>query len=60
MIWITKKPEGIRYEVLHDDTGQVVWSKFVRWGQWKRRRVEFDEEVRKQERIQRQSIKGGQ
>ncbi len=60
MIWTTEKPEGILYEVLHDDTGQVVWSKFVRWGQWKRHRVGFEEAAREHERIQRQSIKGGQ
>jgi len=60
MIWITKKPAGIRYEVLRDDTGQVVWSKFVRWGQWKERQDEFEEAAREQDRIARQSIKGGQ
>ncbi len=60
MIRTTQKPAGIRYEVLRDDTDQVVWSKFVRWEQWKGREYEFEEAAHKQERIARQSIKGGQ
>jgi hypothetical protein len=60
MIRTTQKPEGILYEVLRDDTGQVVWSKFVQWGRWKGHQDEFEEAARKQERIARQSIKGGQ
>jgi len=46
-------------EVLRDDTGQVVWSKFVPWGRWNRRQDEFEEAARKQELIARQSTKGG-
>ncbi len=60
MIRTTQKPEGILYEVLRDDTGQVVWSKFIQWGRWKRRRDEFEEIAREQERNARQFIKGGQ
>ncbi len=60
MVRTTQKPEGMLYEVLRDDTGQVVWSKFVPWGRWNRRQDEFEEEARKQERIARQSINGGQ
>jgi hypothetical protein len=60
MIRTNQKPEGIMYEVLRDDTGQVVWSKFVQWGRWKEHQDEFEEVARKQERIARQSIKGGQ
>ncbi len=60
MIRTTQKPEGNRYEVLRDDTGQIVWSKFVPWGRWKRRRVEFEEAAREPERIARHSINGGQ
>ena len=48
------------YEVLRDDTGQVVWSRFVQWGRWEGHQDEFEEAARKQERIARQSIKGGQ
>ncbi len=48
------------YEVLRDDTGQVVWSKLVAWGRWNRRQDEYEEVARKQERIARQSISGGQ
>ncbi len=59
MIRTTQKPEGMLYEVLRDETGQLVWSKFAPWGRWKRRRVEFEEAAREQERIARQSIKGG-
>ncbi len=60
MIRTTQKPEGILYEVLRDDTGQVVWSKFVRWERWKGRQDEFEKAAREQERIARQSINGGQ
>jgi len=60
MIRITQKREGVLYEVLRDDTGQVVWSKFVPWGRWKRRQDEFEEIAREQERIARQSSNGGQ
>ncbi len=60
MIRTTQKPEGIRYEVLRDDAGQVVWSKFVRWGGWKGHQDEFEEMAREHERIARQFIKGGQ
>ncbi len=60
MIRTTQKPAGILYEVLRDDTGQIVWSKFVPWGRWKGHQDEFEEAARKQERITRQSIKGGQ
>ncbi len=60
MIRTTQKPEGILYEVLRDDTGQVVWSKFVPWGRWNRRQGEFEERAREQERNARQSSKGGQ
>ncbi len=59
MLRRTQKPEGMLYEVLRDDTGQVVWSKFVPWGRWKRRQDEFEEAARQQERIARQSINGG-
>lgn len=60
MVRRTQKPEGMLYEVLHDDTGQVVWSKFVPWGRWNRRQDEFEEVARKQERIAQQSMKGRQ
>jgi hypothetical protein len=60
MVRTIQKPEGMLYEVLRDDTGQVVWSKFVRWGRWKGRQDEFEEIAREQERIARQSINGGQ
>ncbi len=60
MIGTSQKTEGILYEVLRDDTGQVVWSKFVPWGRWNGRQDEFEEAARKQERIARQSINGGQ
>ncbi len=60
MIRTTQKPEGIQYEVLRDDTGQIVWSKFVPWGRWNRRQYEFEERAREQERIAQQSTKGGQ
>ncbi len=60
MMRTSQKTEGILYEVVRDDTGQVVWSKFVPWGRWKRRQDEFEEAAGKQERIARQSIKGGQ
>jgi len=60
MIRTTQKPEGMLYEVLRDDTGQIVWSKFVPWGRWKRRQDEFEEVARKQECIAQQSINGGQ
>jgi hypothetical protein len=60
MVRTTQKPEGMLYEVLRDDTGQVVWSKFVPWGRWNRRQNEFEETACKQERIARQSINGGQ
>jgi hypothetical protein len=60
MLRRTQKPEGMLYEVLRDDTGQIVWSKFVPWGRWNRRQDEFEEAARKQEQIARQSINGGQ
>ena len=60
MIRTTQKPEGMLYEVLRDDTGQIVWSKLVAWGRWKRRQDEFEEIAREHERIARQTIKGGQ
>ncbi len=60
MIRTTQKPEGILYEVLREDTGQVVWSKFVPWGRWNRRQDEFEEIARERERKARQSIKGEQ
>ncbi len=60
MVRTTQKREGMLYEVLRDDTGQVVWSKFVRWGRWKRRQDEFEEIALEQERIARQSMNGGQ
>ncbi len=59
MIRTTQKPEGMLYEVLRDDTGQVVWSKLVRWGLWKRRQDEFKEMAREHDRIARQSMNGG-
>jgi hypothetical protein len=60
MIRTTQKPEGMLYEVLRDDTGQVVWSKFVRWGRWKRRQDEFEKIALEQERNARQAMNGGQ
>ncbi len=60
MIRTTQKREGMLYEVLRDDTGQVVWSNFVRWGLWKRLQDEFEEIAREQERNARQSMNGGQ
>jgi len=38
-VWSTQKPEGMLYEVLRDDTGQVAWSKFVPRGRWKRHKM---------------------
>ncbi len=50
MIRTTQKPEGMLYEVLREDTGQIVWSKFAPWGRWKRRRVEFEKAAHEQDR----------
>jgi hypothetical protein len=62
MLRRTQKPEGMLYEVLRDDTGQIVWSKLVPWGRWSRRQDEFEEAARKQERIagstSKENIKG--
>jgi len=45
----TRTPAGIRYEVLRN--GQVLWSKFLKWGRFRRERERYEAAAKEQERI---------
>ncbi len=56
MIRTTRVTGGIKVEVIQDDTGQVVWRKFVPWKNLNRLPEVFAHASRKQERYGKKQV----